>query len=309
MFNRDLEYILAIADEENITRAASKLHIAQPSLTQKLQRLEKELGCLLFNRTNQGVKLTEAGEAYYRMAKQILNIYNGFLFEIGQLSRLETGRLSIGASWYISTTFLPEILSCYSEQFPNIEVELVESRSSELLRFLRSGKIDIAFISRFPHELNNQEKRFQYKHICRDDFCVIASKKYNLSDKCYFDPKVDTPKIRLQTLENQPFIMFHKTQRLRQITDMMFRQANIRPIIKMTTYGFPIAVEQVAIGHGFAILPRFYINTVRNDYPIQIFSIDKKYNAYWDVGICYYNSYILPAALEAFIKSIYLESR
>ena len=75
MLVREQEAFLAVAEENNITRAARKLHVSQPSLTQQLQRLEQELDAKLLIRTNSGVRLTEAGEAYLQMAKQMVQLY------------------------------------------------------------------------------------------------------------------------------------------------------------------------------------------------------------------------------------------
>lgn len=304
MIQRELEYIVAIAEAGNITKAAEKLHVAQPSLTQKVQRLEKELGCKLLIRTNSGVKLTEEGEAYYQMAKQSIQVYEGFLSELGQLQRVERGKLRIGASWYVSTTFLPHVLADYSERYPNVVIDLSESRSSELLEFLRSGKLDVAFVSQYPYELSAQENRFQYMDLCRDDFCVVASGRRDLNQYRTFPDDGVSPEICLEQLGEEPFIMFRRNQRLREITDMVLRHADIRPVIKMTTYGFPIAVEQVANDCGIAIMPRLYIEAVRKQYDLQVFSIPPKYDAYWNIGMCFYRSDVLPFALQAFIDII-----
>ncbi len=107
---REYEYFMAIAEENNITKAAQKLHVSQPSLTQQLKRTEQELDCKLLVRTNSGVQLTEAGEAYLRMARQMLQLHENFKYEIGQLRKLEYGRLRAGASWYLTTTLVSRII-------------------------------------------------------------------------------------------------------------------------------------------------------------------------------------------------------
>ena len=99
MTSRELEYIKTVADEKSISSAARKLYIAQPSLSQSLQRIEENLGAKLFNRTPSGLTLTYAGERCYQMACQVLKIYSDFEAEISDINQLKTGRIVMGKIW------------------------------------------------------------------------------------------------------------------------------------------------------------------------------------------------------------------
>ncbi|WP_333684379.1 LysR family transcriptional regulator substrate-binding protein, partial [Enterocloster lavalensis] len=105
-------------------------------------------------------------------------------------------------------------------------------------------------------------------------------------------------------LDEQPFIMFRPNQRIRQITDRIFAQAGIRPQIRLTTYGFPTAIAQAAAGIGITILPEGYVETVREQYDIQVYSLAPEYCAYWDIGAYYPYYDIMPFALKAFVDKI-----
>ena len=98
MTSRELEYIKTVADEKSISSAARKLYIAQPSLSQSLQRIEENLGAKLFNRTPSGLTLTYAGERCYQMACQVLKIYSDFEAEISDINQLKTGRIVMGTT-------------------------------------------------------------------------------------------------------------------------------------------------------------------------------------------------------------------
>src|SRR5699024_2838314 len=106
MNERELLYIKTIADTKSISKAAEELFIAQPSLSQALQRIEKELGTHLFIREPRGMKLTYAGEKYYLMAKEILDIYSDFKSEITHINELKSGRLVIGVARYMGMNIL-----------------------------------------------------------------------------------------------------------------------------------------------------------------------------------------------------------
>ncbi|WP_320937023.1 LysR family transcriptional regulator [Enterocloster lavalensis] len=295
---REYEYFLAIAEENNITKAAQKLHVSQPSLTQQLKRTEHELDCKLLIRTNNGVQLTEAGETYLQLSRQILQLYENFQYEIGQLKKLACGKLRIGASWYLSTTFVSPLVSEYTRLYPGIQIDCIENRTSLLLEQLHSGQIDIAFVSRFPHENAQNQKRLTYVPLYRDKMCVVAHTGYQMNKT------KDCPWIDLTALDEQPFIMFRPNKRIRQITDRIFAQAGIRPQIRLTTYGFPTAIAQAAAGIGITILPEGYVETVREQYDIQVYSLAPEYCAYWDIGAYYPYYDIMPFALKAFVDKI-----
>ena len=93
MTSKELIYVKTVADKKSISQAARKLFMAQPSLSQSIQRIEETLGTALFNRTSKGLTLTFAGERYYHMATQILKMYEDFELEISDINNLRTGRV------------------------------------------------------------------------------------------------------------------------------------------------------------------------------------------------------------------------
>lgn len=292
---KEQEYFLAIAEELNITKAAQKLHVSQPSLTQQLQRTEKELGCELLIRTNSGVRLTEAGSAYLRMSRQMLQLAENFQVEIGQLKHMERGKLRIGASWYLTDTFLSTAVTQFAKRYPGIQIDCMENRTNDLMEALAAGQIDLAVVSRYPHESDAGRKRLDYHPLYRDRFCVVAPPDFPLQREKNH-PWLDT-----ETLRGQPIIMFHSNQRIREITDRVLARANITPQIRMTVYGFPIALAQVAAGVGIAILPYGYMKSLQRQYNVKTFSLDPKLAAYWDIGLYFQRCEIMPFALKAFL--------
>ena len=110
MTDRELLYFKTIAEVRNITKAAEKLHIAQPSLTQCLQRIEKNLDCVLFYRKKQGLELTKAGELYYQTACRTLELWDDFARKMAGLKEQNHRQLTIGASWYNTNLALIPVL-------------------------------------------------------------------------------------------------------------------------------------------------------------------------------------------------------
>ena len=144
MTSRELEYIKTVADEKSISSAARKLYIAQPSLSQSLQRIEENLGAKLFNRTPSGLTLTYAGERCYQMACQVLKIYSDFEAEISDINQLKTGRIVMGTTNHLGTVILPEILPEFKENSPSVELEILEDNTGNLEAKLFTGAMDFA---------------------------------------------------------------------------------------------------------------------------------------------------------------------
>ena len=123
MTSRELLYVKTVAEENSISKAAKKLYIAQPSLSQALQKLEEQLGTPLFNRTTSGLNLTYAGERYYHMAGQILKIYEDFESEISDMNNLKTGRIHLGITNHLGILTLPQTVKRFREICPFIELQ------------------------------------------------------------------------------------------------------------------------------------------------------------------------------------------
>lgn len=113
MTTKELLYVKIVADEHNISKAAKKLFMAQPSLSQSIQRIEESIGMPLFHRTTTGLTLTFAGERYYHMAVQVLKMYEDFQLEISDINNLKTGHIHIGITNHLGTLVLPRVLPAY----------------------------------------------------------------------------------------------------------------------------------------------------------------------------------------------------
>lgn len=122
MTDKELIYIKTITDEKNLTRAAEVLHIAQPSLTQLLHRIEERLGAALFVRDKKGMTLTPAGQLYYAMARDVLGSRQAFLDKLAQLKLEENQKLNISASWYNTLLILNKVIPVFREKFPTVKL-------------------------------------------------------------------------------------------------------------------------------------------------------------------------------------------
>lgn len=299
MTSNELLYVKTIADERSITKAAKKLHISQPSLTQAVHRIEQDLGAVLFVRTSAGTQLTEAGRRYYAMADEILTIYRNFKRGLQETNEDVRGALAIGASWHISTYYLTEAISAYCVACPHVEVSLTEKNTSELEELFKRGELDLIFIHRCPFEQDPPPKSLNMHVIRRERLCLVAPASLNLSGRAADLETYDHPVLDLNEVRDVPMVRFREVQRIRQIVDFVMAQAHVSPPTLLSTYGFQNALELAAGSNAITFLPEKFIDgPVASGYPVEVFDIDRRFDLYWDICMCYRNQETYPIAMQ-----------
>jgi DNA-binding transcriptional LysR family regulator len=144
---RHLRYFVAVAEELNFSRAAERLHIAQPALSTQIRSLEKQVGCELFTRTTRKVELTANGEMLLADARDIITRTDGAVAKLQAAARGELGQLRIGYVAHGAGEVSTEILRRFAEAYPSVATELVSAASlEELQRQVRDAETDVAFV-------------------------------------------------------------------------------------------------------------------------------------------------------------------
>lgn len=143
---RQLEYFVAVAEERNFTRAADRVHVAQPGVSAQIRRLERELGQDLFDRSARSVRLTEVGEAVLPYARAALAAVDGARLAVTELTGLLRGHVAVGMVTSHDVD-LPALLARFHRDHPAVEITLTEGKSEQLADDLRTGRLDAAIIS------------------------------------------------------------------------------------------------------------------------------------------------------------------
>ena len=248
---RHLRYFIAVAEELHFGRAAERLHMSQPPLSQQIRQLEDELGFALFHRTKRTVKLTVAGEQFLVSTRQIFEQLNRAI-ENGRLhDRGETGQLAIGFVSSAAYNVLPELLQRFRERYPLVELLLREMATRQQLSALAEGRIDVAIL-RPPIDMPGLEWT-----LLLEEALVVA-----LSDE---HPLAHRPQISIVDLRSETFISFP-----RQLAPGLFdcaiqlcQQADFSPNIVQETTQLQTIVSLVAAGMGIAIVPSSIQNLQR----------------------------------------------
>lgn len=302
MTQKELLYVKTITEEKSIAKAAKKLYLAQPSLSQSIQRLEETLGVSLFNRTRNGVTLTYAGERYYQMASQILKIYQDFETEISDFNELQTGRIHIGIPNHLGSIILPRILPDFHKTFPNIDIYVTEGNSTQLEHLLLTGKLDLSIMhapATTPHP------QLIHTILSRDVFLLVCRQSHPLHKNARRLPNYPYPVIEINELKNESFLMVSKEQRIRQVTDSVLKKAGItQPKIVLTLKNYDTIQKLAIAGMGITLIPAEYTNLAASKHPGNYLCIESKYDVHWDMCVTTAKGTYLSKASQCFIQQI-----
>lgn len=143
---QQLRYFLAVAETRHFTRAAEAEHVAQPSLSQQIRALERELGAELFHRTRGNIALTDAGDALLSLARRILADTESARLAVQETVQLRRGRVRLGAPPSLCTSLVPDVLRVFRDRYPGVALVVREGGSRDLVRSLAAGELDLALI-------------------------------------------------------------------------------------------------------------------------------------------------------------------
>lgn len=257
---RQLQYALQIAAEKNFSRAAEKLHIAQPSLSQQLSKLEKELGVLLFQRNTNSVELTHAGAAFMEKARSILDMVNQLAKEMEDISDLKKGKLVVGSLPITGSHILPRVLPLFQSRYPGIEIHLVEDTTRVLEHLTAAGQTDISLLT-----LPLLEPNLAYDSLLEEEIVLAVPQQHPLAERS--GSGAGSP-VTIGELRDEPFIVLKKGQGFRQIAlelcaahgfepRIVFESSNIETVQSLVAAGMGIAFvpHMIAMGHGNAFKP------------------------------------------------------
>jgi len=176
---RHLRYFIAVAEELNFSRAAERLHIAQPPLSQQIQALEAELGLQLFERKKRPLQLTAAGQVFLAEARLVFPQLEQAITSAQKVNRGEIGRLVVGTNSSVANSVLPDILQIFQPLFPEVRLVLREVSSSEQVHLLRDRQIDIAF-ERLPN-VNCNDTALNFLPILQEPLVIALPAEHPLA--------------------------------------------------------------------------------------------------------------------------------
>lgn len=180
---RHLRYFVAVAEELNFTRAAERLHLAQPSLTRQIHNLEEELGVRLLDRTKNQVSLTEEGRSFLLDARRLLALSLESVKAVQRFSRGESIQLNFGYLFKFNFDLLPATLETFYQTSPDIAVNLFDMSPAEQLRALEARKIDLGFVGLRPPAASKSIAALNWECIARHNVVVVLPARHPLAKR------------------------------------------------------------------------------------------------------------------------------
>lgn len=242
---RHIRYFLALADEGNFTRAAAKLGIGQPPLSQQIRDLENEIGAALFHRVPHGAELTAAGEAFRAEAKAAVDAAEKAKLAAQRANRGEIGRLSLGFTASSAfNTIVTSTIREFRNRWPQVRLSLTEMNTNALMERLMRGEIDAAFIRPGLEDPRNVRlKRFD------DEPMLIALPVHH--------PLAERDRVPIAALAHEPFILFPRMVGLSLYDDIAAacREAGFELMVTQEAPQIPSVVNLVAANLGVSIVP------------------------------------------------------
>lgn len=271
---RDLNYIVTIAEEQSITKAAARLYVAQPALSQCLQKAEKELGCQIFVRGSGGVTATEEGRCILQFANAVLLEQVNLEKRLADIRENGGGEIRLGLTGAQATYVLPYILPQFTERCKNAKVTLIEKSSDEIEEGITSGQVDIGILH--PPVRMEGIECFELSH---DDMVIIPRSTSDYQRYVYYRDGEERPYLHVEFLRGEPLVLTARNQRSRMLIDQIFLRAGITPTIRQETKSLRALDGLAQVDYATVLLPRKQISAelARREY----FYFDPKYAAYY----------------------------
>ncbi|WP_079911565.1 LysR family transcriptional regulator [Paenibacillus sp. 32352] len=286
---KQLEYMIQIAEDNNITKAADKLYMTQSALNQQLLKLEKELGAQLFVRSKSNWHLTQVGKIYIENAKKILYIKKETYRQIHDLLDLQEGKLSIGLTPERGTDMFASIYPVFYKKYPKVTIEPLEMPVKKQQYEISLGNLDIGFVTLQDF----QKTKDTYIPICSEEIILGVPSSHPLA--CRGGKLGERlPVTNLEPFEHDSFAVMQQGSTLREIYDQLLAEDNIAPPILLETRSCKTLYEMIAEGICCSIIPISYAKPGPN---VSYFSLQQ--NPVWDIAASYKkDSYLSQAAKD-----------
>jgi DNA-binding transcriptional LysR family regulator len=245
---KQLKYFLAVAEEKSFSRAAERLHISQPPLSQQIMKLESELGVRLFTRTTRSFELTVAGKALMGEAADLLAKMRITIDTIRQIDRGEVGRLRVGIVGSAMWGPIPSLLEQFQSRFPNVTWTLHEAGPNAQFEALRAKQIDVGFWREPKLEEDELKQANLRQELCfRENVCVAVNEHHPLATQ---------PHVELGDIAGEPMLTLalDKSAFPRYLIQCCL-DAGFQPTIFQEAMEPQTLLAMVGAGLGVALMP------------------------------------------------------
>lgn len=287
---RHLSYLLEIAKQQNMTKAAETLHLSQPTLSKIVRSVEDELGAPVFDRSGKQLKLTDSGAAAIRQIPAVLRAVQDLHTAMDDVAELKTGSIAIGLPPVIGSVFFPRVIPPFQREFPNVSFQVTEEGAKKIESLLLSGELDIGVV---VGPVNAQA--FHSVPFIRQRLALLVHEAHPLAGR-------EAASIR--ELEQEPFILFSYGFAVRQLVLRACQAAGYEPQILHSSSQWDLMAEMVAAGVGISIVPDVICSKI-TDPRIRFVQLDDPVIP-WQLDVIWPRDNYVPHSVRSFIKFIRL---
>lgn len=267
----DLRLFAAIADEKNLTRGAERMHLAASSASHRMRALETSIGTPLLVREPRGVKLTRAGEALLRHARQVLAQLEQMHADIAPFAQGVRGHVSLWANTHATHTFLPDSLAAFLRQHPQVSITLEEHTSPEIVLAVARGEVEVGVVADLVEGADVELLPYRADHLV-----LIAPAEHAISgwQNMSFTDALD-----------YPFVMLHAGSAIHTFTTNAAAALGRHLEVRIQVRSFEAVCRMVSAGVGLGLVPRSAVPEVSTHFPLSVVELDESW-AQRDLKVC-----------------------
>ncbi len=236
-----LDAFLQVAEQRNFSRAAEALGLTQPSVTARIQALERDLGESLFERNGRGVRLTEVGDSFLPHVQRVLKALHDGKDAVQSLRKLELGTLRLGAAPTISTYVLPALLKEFSSRYPGLDVSVRTDYSQQIVQMVLADEVQMGL------ERGTTHPEVETIPLYSDDVILVTAAD---------DPLAEQEAVGIKDIAKRRLIMFNRGSSYYALVDSALRDAGVPVSPAMELDNMEATKKMVEVGLGIAMLPR-----------------------------------------------------
>jgi DNA-binding transcriptional LysR family regulator len=239
-----IDAFVQVSAHSSFSRAAEVLQLTQPSITARIQSLERELGEELFERGGRGVRLTDAGHAFLPYAERVLQTVAEGRDIIDEVRNVDIGSLYLGSAFTISTYALPHILRTFRSRYSGVDVSIHTGRSEQVLAMLQADEVQVGLVRSLSHQ------DVETVHLYDDEIVLIVNPGH---------PFAARGATAVEEVASEPIVLFDRGSSYFGLTHGFFRQAGVVPNIAMELDSLEATKRMVEEGLGIALVPHVTI--------------------------------------------------
>ncbi|MCE7483007.1 LysR family transcriptional regulator [Microbacterium profundi] len=295
---RQMEYFVALAEESQFTRAAEITRVSQSGLSAAIKSLEDDLDTKLFTRTTRRVELTAAGHALFPHARNLLAEADAGRDAVAATIGRFAGALRVGAEQCLGSVNVPELVERFHRRHREVEITFTQAGSGDLLRRMRDGEIDLAFVAGTPDTTDPRLRLTGLDHatLAAEPLVLLAPPEHPLASQ---------KSVTWDDLHDRTFIDLDDSWAIRVVTDEIFAKKKIPRRVAFTVSDIHALVDMINRGLGIAIVPQ---SVSRKDIAaeLRILSLEQR-DAIWTVSAAYAHSEKVSGLTAEFLSLV--ESR